>query len=157
MKNSRFENLYAKLLNEAVGGEDVEDVNLPDAETEPAETEAHVPSEDAPADAEKDETETCDDEVIKLVLKKEDFCEPAKFEEILVVLNIPVEKTSDEDEVVLTMTCKKEDVLEEDGVGMGSAGYVEASVSNPGASNAVFVPFKGMYTIKRIPAPKLVK
>lgn len=152
MKTKRFDDLFAKLLNEATG-EDLEDANLPDAEThEPAETEENPPAEDAPAGEAEPEAE---EELLTLVLKKEDFCEPEKFEEILTVLNIPVEKTEDDDQVTLTMTCKKEDIIEEDGVGMGSAGYVEASVSNPGASNAVFVPFKGMYTIKRIPVPKL--
>ena len=178
MKTNKFDKLYTKMLNEAP--EDLETLNIIDIEDEPTidvpenpdEIDVDVDVAGAEKDAEgeeEDEEGEEEENLIALTFQKEDFVEPSKFDEILDALNIKVEKESDEDEITVTVKCVKPaepvEVEEQEGagagVGMGSAGYVEASVNTPGASNAIFVPFKGKYTLtpiaRRIKPAKLAK
>lgn len=72
-----------------------------------------------------------------IVLKKDDFKDSNKFKNI-VDLFVIGEDPSDVDEIAII----PEDVVvyEDAGGGMGSAGYVSASVNDSGSDDAIFVP-----------------
>ena len=77
----------------------------------------------------------------ELVLLKDDFKDPTVFERIVKLFEVDLQFPWEDAEDITEMTLVPETVrLSEEAGGMGSAGYVAASVGDPGASNAVFVP-----------------
>ena len=77
----------------------------------------------------------------ELTLRREDFRDPTLFEAIIKLFEVNLQYPWEEAEDINEMTLVPEMVrFSEEAGGMGSAGYVGASVSDPGSPEAIFVP-----------------